>query len=103
MKITLFYSNEIRFLAVIIFSKLNLANMEVPDCMFYLNRDWDPCYLSSIVDSDFYEFGELWNTDMDDRELVNYVDKIDKYCPIVEDISLDDRELCSAVETIEAE
>ena len=29
------------------------------------------------------------------------VDEVEKYCPIVEDISIDDNELCSAVEKIE--
>ena len=46
------------------------------------------------------EYGELWSSD---RDLVMDVEKLEKYCPIVEDISMDDQELCEAVEQIEYE
>ena len=42
-----------------------------------------------------------------DSELVDASQKVEEkkepYCPITEDISLDDQELCSAVEKIEEE
>ena len=40
---------------------------------------------------------------MKDKELVNEVEKIERHCPTTEDISLDDKVLCSAVEKIEDE
>ena len=52
-----------------------------------MNRDWDPSYLSEIFSQDFYEFGELWKSNLDDLALVDEVQKLEKYCPIVEDIS----------------
>ena len=36
-----------------------------------------------------------------DTDLVSEVEKIERYCPVMEDISLDDRTLCTAVEGIE--
>ena len=27
----------------------------------FINLDWDPCYLESIFNQDFYEMAELWN------------------------------------------
>ena len=78
--------------------------MDVPNITFCRNRDWDPSYLKDIVTEDFYEFQDLWNcSNLDDYEIVQEVEKIEKYCPIIEDISLDDEMLCSAVEKIEQE
>ena len=77
--------------------------MEVDDCMFYRIRDWDPAYLSSIFDVDFYDYSEMWQSGMGDSELLHTVTELEKYCPIVEDISIDDEELCNAVERIESE
>ena len=78
--------------------------MDLSDDYFIENRDWDPMYLSSIFDSDFNDFGEMWSTsNISDSELVDVADKVERYCPITEDISLDDSELCSAVEKIEQE
>ena len=42
-------------------------------------------------------------TNMGDKELVNAVEKLERYSPIVEDISLDDNVLYQAVEQIEQE
>ena len=39
---------------------------------------------------------------MEDSELLEVVNHVESYSPIVEDISLDDSELCSAVEAIES-
>ena len=75
--------------------------MELPDSVFCVERDRDPTYLASIFDTDFCDYSDLWETDMEDNELVKVADEI--YCPVVEDISLDDNELCSAVEKIESE
>ena len=49
----------------------------------------------------------MWNEEsVGDDELVKCVEKMDlkqRYCPIVEDISMDDSMLCAAVEQIENE
>ena len=67
--------------------------MEVSDSYLWNNRDWDLSYLSQIVTQDFFEFNELWSnsTTLNDVQLVEEVHKVEKYCPIVEDISLDDQ------------
>ena len=75
--------------------------MELPDSCFWSNRDWDPSYLSDIFSQDFYCFDNLWNSNISDCELVKEVENMEKYVPIVEDISIDDNTLCSAVEQIE--
>ena len=46
----------------------------------------------------------MWSySNISDSEIVAVADKVESYCPITEDISLDDSELCSAVEKIEQE
>ena len=77
--------------------------MDANDSNFIENRDWDPLYLSSIFDSDFCEISDLWVDSMDvtDQDLVKHVENVERYSPIVEDISLDDDILCTAVEKIE--
>ena len=77
--------------------------MELPDSCFWLNHDWDPSYLSDIFNQDFYCFHKLWNSNISDCELVKEVQNMEKYVPIVEDISIDNNTLCSAVEQIEEE
>ena len=78
--------------------------MEVSDRLMCANCDWDPSYLRQLFEEDFYEFSDLWvNSNVNDMELVQEADRMDKYIPIVEDISLDDETLCSAVEKIEHE
>ena len=77
--------------------------MEVSDHILSINRDWDPGYLMDIFAQDFYEFNDLWKSSVDDCSLVEQVEKLEKYEPIVEDISIDDETLCTAVENIENE
>ena len=79
--------------------------MELPDRFFVTNRDWDPSYLRDLVTQDFYDFRELWqnSNSVTDRELVQAVETVDKYCPVVEDISIDDVTLYQAVAEIENE
>ena len=79
--------------------------MDVSDYYLLQNRDWDPIYLSQLFSEEFYyDFTDLWNTgNMNDMDLVSAVEKVEKYSPIVEDISLDDEVLCPAVEQIEDE
>ena len=77
--------------------------MDISDRFFFTNRDWDPCYLHDIVTQDFYEFKDLWQSNMCDRELVQAAKRIDKYMPVVEDISLNNTTLYDAVEQIEYE
>ena len=77
--------------------------MELSDSNLLVNRDWDLLYLSSIFDAEFYDFTEMWCSDITDSDLVTEVNKLETYCPVVEDISMDDTELCTAVEKIEEE
>ena len=69
----------------------------------FSNRDWDPLYLASIFDTEFFDFSDMWSSDVSDYDLVTEGNKVDTYSPLVEDISMDDVELCSAVEKIEEE
>ena len=77
--------------------------MDVSDAVIWRNKDWDPSYLLDIFTEDFYDFDELWDNSLTDSDLVQGVSKMEKYCPVVEDISMDDEELCKAVEQIEYE
>ena len=77
--------------------------MDLSDKALLSNSDWDPTYLSSIFDMDFHDLSELWGYGMGDSELVDVVNKVEKYCPIVEDISIEHTVLCEVVERIETE
>ena len=77
--------------------------MDISDGNFIENRDWDPVYQSELFAYDFYAFDELWNTDISDYEMIMEGERVEKYNPIVEDISLEDEELCCAVEKTEKE
>ena len=77
--------------------------MDISDDVLWKNRDWDPSYLSQLFSEDFHDVSDLWNINVGDRELVQEANKVEKYSPIVEDISLDDESLCQAVENIEKE
>ena len=50
-----------------------------------------------------YDFKELWQSNFNDADLVTESNRLECYCPITEDISLDDVVLCDAVEKIEEE
>ena len=76
--------------------------MDISDSVYIRNLDWDPSYLKSIFDIEFDNYSDLWCSEMDDTELVNTVTELEKYFPIVEDISLDDIDLCNAVEKVES-
>ena len=86
-----------------LFSLVVIVTMDVSDDYLKLNRDWDPSYLSMLFSEDFNDFLDLWSSNMGDKELVNAVEKLERYSPIVEDISLDDNVLYQAVEQIEQE
>ena len=78
--------------------------MDVLDYYLCHSNDWNPNYLSQILSEDFYDFSELWNSStIKDMELVQEVEKLERYCPIVEDISIDDEVLCLTVQKIEDE
>ena len=80
-------------------------NIELEDRIFTANRDWDPVYLRYIFSQDFYEFRDLWASNVCDKDLVGVAEctETSPYSPIVKDISLDDATLCDAVEQIEKE
>ena len=68
------------------------------------NLDWDPSYLSAIFDEEFNDMSDLWNCDsVSDVDLVCAMESLDRYCPVVEDISIEDDVLYDAVEQIEYE
>ena len=75
--------------------------MDISDGYLLENRDWDPLYLSKLFDKEFNNFDDLWISDISDNDLKMEAERVEKYVPIVEDISVDDDELCSAVEKIE--
>ena len=79
------------------------VTMDVPDSTLFCNHDWDPLYLRGIFDTEFNDFSDLWCSDINDMDLLSHVEQVEHYCPIVEDISLDDETLCKAVEGIERE
>ena len=78
----------------------------VEDTVFIDNCDWDPTYLYELFKEDFFDFGDMSLSDgVSDMELVNVVEQVEveKYCPEVEDISLDDATLSFEVSKIEEE
>ena len=77
--------------------------MEISDGFLVENHDWDPSYLAMLFSDDFNDYSEMWSSNVSNMELVNEVDKVEAYYPIVEDILLEDQVLCSAVEKIEDE
>ena len=64
--------------------------MDIADCVFVTNLDWDPQYLMECVTQDFYDFTEHWQNCLSDKELIDGQRPGPQYCPVVEDISLDD-------------
>ena len=77
--------------------------MDITDRMLVSNRDWDPSYLNEIFQEDFYDYCDMWSSDLSDSAIVSHLENVEKYCPITEDITMDDDTLCSAVEQIEEE
>ena len=61
------------------------------------NCDWDPVCLQQLFAED------LWSSNVSDLELLHKVEEMERYCPITEDISMEDELLCSAVERFETE
>ena len=68
-----------------------------------LSDDWDPSYLKLLFNEDFHDFSDLWFSNVKDTELVLETEKVECYCPLTEDISLDDESICRVVEQIEHE
>ena len=77
--------------------------MEVSDALLWSNRNWDPCYLRQVFEEDFNDFSHLWETNISDNEIVMETQRVERYCPVVEDISVEGEVLCNAVEKIEQE
>ena len=67
------------------------------------NLDWDPDYLATIFDCEFEEMSALWNDSfsVSDSEILQAMDT--KYCPVIDDISISDDCLTSAIEAIKNE
>ena len=69
-----------------------------------LNSDWDPVYLAYIFNQDFFDMSYLWSSELvSDSEMLKIDGNVEKYIPIMEDISLEDDVLCDAVNRIEQE
>ena len=73
-----------------------------------LNLDWDPLYLASIFDEDFNDMSYLRNlscslSDVQVSEALDTVEKMTNYCPVTEEISMDDSVLHDTVKQIEKE
>ena len=56
---------------------------------------------SKCLWDDLYEINNLWTSNINDIDLLQEIEKIERYFPITEDISLDDEVLCSTIEQIE--
>ena len=54
-----------------------------------------------LFSDEFEDYSDMWKSNITDMELVNEVNKMEFYCPIVEDISIEDNVLCTTVEKIE--
>ena len=65
-----------------------------------MNRDWDPTYLQELFRVDFYDFSKHWRSKISDADLNMEIDTVETYCPITEDISIEDEVLYNAVEKI---
>ena len=63
--------------------------------------DFDPTYLQQVFADDLYEMNNLWTSNINDMDLLQEIEKIERYFPITEEISLDDKVLCSTIEQIE--
>ena len=77
--------------------------MEVSDSLIMEICDWDLNYLRVLFDQEFYDFTDHWKSNVMDSDLVKETEYAERYCPVVEDISLDDNVLYEAVEHIEEE
>ena len=77
--------------------------MDVLDDQLFSNQDWDPCYLQDLFSTDFNDFTDHWKSLVTDADLNTQMDKVEKYCLVVEDISIEDEVLYNAVEKIENE
>ena len=79
-------------------------HMELSDRIFTVNRDWDPSYLRYIISQDFYDFCDLWANALPNEELLRATESSPgRYCPVVEDLSVDNDTLYEAVAKIEEE
>ena len=90
-------------LATVVFQAFLPFMMDLADRVFTANYDCDPSYLRYIFSQDFFEFRELWSNGMGDQDLIKAAEASEQYCPVVEDISLDDDTLYDAVAQIENE
>ena len=76
------------------------------DFDFQANSDWDPNYLSRIFEQDFDDVSHLWEANsVSDKDMLEVASNVEReiYCPITEDISMDDCDLQCAVEKIESQ
>ena len=77
--------------------------MDLSDKELWPNRDWDLSYMQQHFSDDFCDYSDLWKSNITDGELIQECQKMEKYSPIMEDISLDDDALYNAVQKIETE
>ena len=85
------------------YCELFLCNIdiELADETFSTYKRLGPTYLNDSFSQAFFEINNLWSSKMSDKDLVHMVETIEKYNPLVEDISLNNATLYGAVEKIE--
>ena len=83
--------------------QLSVLIMDTYDLLLSQNRDWDLSYLAMLFSEDFDDYSDLWASNVNDSELVQEMNKLEIYAPVVEDISMDDDTLVHAVAKIENE
>ena len=60
--------------------------MDTYDLFLSQNRDWDPSYLAMLFSEDFDDYSDLWSSNVNDYELVQEMNKLEIYAPVVRDI-----------------
>ena len=60
----------------------NSLAIETSGQSLFMNRDWDRCYLNDILSQDFYEFTNMWDSNIYDMDLIEAVKFVEKYSPI---------------------
>ena len=51
--------------------------MEVVDSIMCRNRDWDPLYLVDIFNQYFYDYTDLWKSNIEDSDIISKVEKVE--------------------------
>ena len=74
---------------------------DVSDAFLCSINDGDTSYLASISSEDFNDSTDFGSSNIRNSKLVDEMNKVDTYSPIVEDISIDNITLLSTAKQIE--